>query len=167
MWRSVSRFAILPPLDGGKWRETCSFNSALVTSFIKSLTRSAPVKNSALRSRALLLGILPSFSQTSRRLPWTPKPEETSVKSFEGKLTNKAEPLLWSATIHDGRDSRTAQSLSAMAGSKKRLLFHEGVRTFGQIEGGEGAEALQPMGPGWLCDLVDRRRGGFLRDLQE
>src|ERR1051325_7127305 len=73
MWRSVSKFAMRPPLEERKWREICCFSSAWVTSFIKNRTNSAPEKNSELPSHAPSLGILPFFLQMSRPLLWTPK----------------------------------------------------------------------------------------------
>ena len=69
--------------------------SALVTSFIKSPRRSAQVKSSALPLRALSPGIPQFCSQMSRRLPWTPKREETFVKSFEAKWMSMEELLSW------------------------------------------------------------------------
>src|ERR1051325_1695937 len=146
MWRSVSKFAMRPPLEERKWREICCFSSAWVTSFIKNRTNSAPGKNSELPSHAPSLGILPFFLQMSRPLLWTPKPEEIFVASFEGKLTSTEELLLWSATIRDGRNSLIAPSLSAMAKSKKRCAFYESI---GIIEETQG---LQQMGHQWPCD---------------
>src|SRR5436309_930728 len=135
MWRSGSKFAMRRPLEERKWRETCCFSSAWVTSFIKNRTNSAPEKNSELPSHAPSPGILPFFLQMSRRLPWTPWPEEIFVTSFEAKLTRTEELLLWSATIRDGRNSLIAPSLSATARLKKRWAFYESIGAIEEIQG--------------------------------
>src|SRR5258707_10904141 len=66
MWLWVLKFAIPASLGERKWRETCSFNSACATSFIKCPTNSAPERSSESPLRELWQAIRRSFSQRSQ-----------------------------------------------------------------------------------------------------